>query len=63
VPVHTGARAPVNGTVHVAVTGIDEGTPVIAGRIGALREGTAVTLGQTPSSASAPTPAASRTAP
>ncbi|RZJ60188.1 MAG: efflux RND transporter periplasmic adaptor subunit [Acidovorax sp.] len=40
--VKTGARSVANGQTWVAVEGVAEGTPVIAGRIGQLREGTAV---------------------
>ncbi len=42
VDVKTGARSVVNGQTWVAIEGVAEGTPVIAGRIGQLREGTAV---------------------
>lgn len=62
VPVKTGARAVIRGQSLVAVEGAPAGTPVIAGRIGLLREGTPVSLvGGTP--AAAALPAASRTAP
>ncbi|MFN7153883.1 MAG: efflux RND transporter periplasmic adaptor subunit [Acidovorax sp.] len=57
-PVKTGTRAVVNGQTLVAVEGVPAGTPVIAGRIGQLREGTAVST-----AAAAPLSAASRTAP
>jgi len=40
--VKTGARSLVNGQAWVAVDGVPEGTVVVAGRIGQLREGTAV---------------------
>lgn len=54
VPVATGLRAAMQGTVWVAVEGLAAGTSVIAGRIGMLREGTLVE----PSQAQAPaTPA------
>jgi len=57
--VKTGTRAVVNGQTLVAVDGVPEGTVVIAGRIGQLREGTAVAV-----AAAVPAlPAASRTAP
>lgn len=60
--VKTGTRAVVNGQTLVAVQGVPAGTPVIAGRIGQLREGTAVSVaGSTTAAAAAP--AASRTAP
>ncbi len=42
-PVKTGARAVVGGQVLVAVEGAPEGTVVVSGRMGPLREGTAVT--------------------
>lgn len=51
-PVKTGARAVVDGQTLVAIDGAPEGTVVISGRMGQLREGTAVT-----------TPAASAAAP
>lgn len=60
--VKTGTRAVVGGQTLVAVEGVPAGTPVIAGRIGQLREGTAVSIaGSTTAAAAAP--AASRTAP
>jgi RND family efflux transporter MFP subunit len=58
VEVKTGARAVVEGQTVVAVEGVPEGTLVIAGRIGQLREGTAVVA-----SGAAATAAASRAAP
>lgn len=61
--VRTGHRAVVDGQTLVAVEGVPEGTAVIAGRIGQLREGTAVTVA---ASTAAPAPAgaaASRAAP
>ena len=61
--VKTGNRAVVDGQTLVAVEGVPEGTAVIAGRIGQLREGTAVTVA---ASTAAPAPAgaaASRAAP
>lgn len=62
--VKTGTRAVVNGQTLVAVEGVAAGTPVIAGRMGQLREGTAVSIAATPAPAAAPAlPAASRTAP
>ena len=57
-PVKTSTRAAVNGQTLVAVEGVPAGTPVIAGRIGQLREGTAVST-----AAAAPVSAVSRTAP
>jgi RND family efflux transporter MFP subunit len=66
VQVKTGTRAVINGQTLVAVEGVQAGTPVIAGRIGQLREGTAVSGGLAgaavaPSAPVAPT--ASRAAP
>ena len=58
VEVKTRARAVVEGQTVVAVEGVPEGTLVIAGRIGQLREGTAVVA-----SGAAATAAASRAAP
>ncbi|EJE54181.1 RND family efflux transporter, MFP subunit [Acidovorax sp. CF316] len=55
-PVKTGARAVVDGQTLVAVEGAPEGTVVVSGRMGQLREGTAVTTAATPS---APVAAAS----
>lgn len=69
VQVKTGTRAVINGQTLVAVEGVPAGTPVIAGRIGQLREGTAVSGGLAgaavaPAAASTPVaPAASRAAP
>jgi RND family efflux transporter MFP subunit len=40
--VELGERGDVNGVAMVAVKGIAEGTPVLAGSVGALRAGTAV---------------------
>ncbi|CAN7333137.1 efflux RND transporter periplasmic adaptor subunit [Acidovorax sp. LjRoot117] len=57
--VKTGARSVVNGQTWVAVQGVAEGTPVIDGRIGQLREGTAVTTAAAaPAGASASAPRA-----
>jgi RND family efflux transporter MFP subunit len=61
VQVQTGKRAVFNGQTWVAVDGVPAGTPVVAGRIGQLREGTAVSV-IAPAAASA-APAASRAAP
>lgn len=66
VQVKTGTRAIINGQTLVAVEGVPAGTPVIAGRIGQLREGTAVSGGLAGAAVapSAPVaPAASRAAP
>lgn len=60
--VKTGTRAVVGGQTLVAVEGVPAGTPVIAGRIGQLREGTAVSIAGAAAAAAA-VPAASRTAP
>ena len=62
VEVKTGTRAVVNGQTLVAVEGVPEGTVVVAGRIGQLREGTAVAVAATAATTPA-LPAASRTAP
>lgn len=57
-PVKTGARAVVDGQTLVAIEGAPEGTVVVSGRMGQLREGTAVTTAAAPSAAaSAPAPA------
>ena len=60
--IKTGTRAVVGGQTLVAVEGVPVGTPVIAGRIGQLREGTAVSTAGAAAAAAA-VPAASRTAP
>lgn len=60
--VKTGTRAVVDGQTLVAVEGVPVGTPVIAGRIGQLREGTVVSTAGAAAAAAA-VPAASRTAP
>lgn len=60
-PVKTGARAVVDGQTLVAIDGAPEGTVVVSGRMGQLREGTAIA---TSAAAAAPASApASRTAP
>ena len=43
-PVKTGQRAVVGGDTLVAVEGVPEGTAVVAGRMGSLREGTPVRI-------------------
>jgi RND family efflux transporter MFP subunit len=43
--VEIGLRSQVDGQTMVAVRGVDEGAVVVAGSVGALREGTAVRLG------------------
>ena len=60
--IKTGTRAVVGGQTLVAVEGVPAGTPVIAGRIGQLREGTAISIAGAATAAAA-VPAASRTAP
>ena len=64
-PVKTGTRAVVGGQTLVAVEGVPEGTVVIAGRIGLLREGTAVAVAASAATAAAAPAlaAASRAAP
>lgn len=64
-PVKTGIRAVVGGQTLVAVEGVPEGTVVIAGRIGLLREGTAVAVAASAATAAAAPAlaAASRAAP
>jgi len=54
-PVETGVRGTIDGTTMVAVRGIDEGASVVAGSVGALRDGTAVRLA--PAAAPSPVPA------
>ena len=61
--VKTGARSVVDGQTWVAVDGVGEGTLVVAGRIGALREGTAVSPAAAPARADAASAPAPRTAP
>ncbi|WP_026435023.1 efflux RND transporter periplasmic adaptor subunit [Acidovorax sp. JHL-9] len=61
-PVKTGRRAMVGGDTLVAIEGVPEGTAVVAGRMGSLREGTPVRiLENTP--AVTPAASASRAAP
>lgn len=50
-PVKTGARAVVDGQTLVAIDGAPEGTVVVSGRMGQLREGTAVTTAAPPPAA------------
>lgn len=57
--VKTGARTVQGGQTLVAVDGVPEGTAVIAGRVGTLREGTPVSATATPASAPAGAPAVS----
>ncbi len=62
--VKTGARAVVDGQTLVAIEGAPEGTAVISGRMGQLREGTAVATAAAPSApAAAASVPASRPAP
>lgn len=61
--VKTGTRAVVNGQTLVAVEGVPEGTPVITGRMGSLREGTPTTIATAPAAEPLAAPAAPRTAP
>lgn len=61
--VKTGARSVANGQTWVAVEGVAEGTLVVAGRIGQLREGTVVATAAAPAQADAASAPATRTAP
>ena len=64
VEVKTGTRAVFKGQTLVAVEGVPEGTVVLAGRIGPLREGTAVAVAAADTTAAAHVlPAASRPVP
>ena len=47
VPVGTGERSEVDGVVRVAVTGLGEGAQVLAGPVGAVREGVRVRIAAT----------------
>lgn len=58
VPVGTGRRGKLDGQDMVAVTGIEDGALVVAGLVGALREGTAVRLATPPADAVRPNRAA-----
>lgn len=62
-PVKAGARAVVDGQTVVAIEGAPEGTVVVSGRMGQLREGTAVTTAAAPAAAAPAATAASRPAP
>jgi RND family efflux transporter MFP subunit len=62
-PVKAGARAVVDGQTVVAIEGAPEGTVVVSGRMGQLREGTAVTKAASPAAAASAATAASRPAP
>ncbi|MGJ7494416.1 efflux RND transporter periplasmic adaptor subunit [Variovorax sp. RT4R15] len=56
-PVQTGQRGQLDGQTFVAVSGIEDGTLVVAGSIGPLREGTRVKLAAAAAAAAAPAPA------
>ncbi|MGV3682230.1 MAG: efflux RND transporter periplasmic adaptor subunit [Acidovorax sp.] len=62
-PVKAGARAVVDGQTVVAIEGAPEGTVVVSGRMGQLREGTAVTTAAAPAAAAPAATASSRPAP
>jgi RND family efflux transporter MFP subunit len=62
-PVTMGARAVVDGLTLVAVEGAPQGTQVISGRMGVLREGTAVAAGASAGSAAVGAEAPAPTAP
>lgn len=57
-PVTPGLRAVVQGQTLVAIEGVPAGTSVVAGRIGQLREGTAVTTAPGPAASATPAAAA-----
>ena len=63
VPVKPGARAVVAGDTLVAFEGVAEGTAVVAGRMGSLREGTPVRVQDAPAAPAAAATPASRPAP
>ena len=63
VPVKPGARAVVAGDTLVAIEGVAEGTAVVAGRMGSLREGTPVRMQDAPAAPAAAASPASRPAP
>jgi len=52
--VQPGARGSANGETLVAITGLADGTPVIRGHIGILREGTPVRYTQMPAPGASP---------
>ncbi|MFN3375053.1 MAG: efflux RND transporter periplasmic adaptor subunit [Burkholderiaceae bacterium] len=58
-PVRLGPRSSEGGTTWVAVEGLDAGQRVLAGRLGALREGTRVQVAAAPTAASAASTASS----
>jgi hypothetical protein len=62
-PVKTGDRAVVAGDTQVAIEGVPEGTAVVAGRMGSLREGTPVRVQDAPAAPAAAATPASRPAP
>jgi len=55
-PVETGLRGQADGQTMVAVRGIDDGAVVVAGSVGALRDGTAVRLAPIAAAGTRPTP-------
>jgi RND family efflux transporter MFP subunit len=55
-PVETGLRGQADGHTMVAVRGIDDGAVVVAGSVGALRDGTAVRLAPVAAAGTRPTP-------
>ena len=55
-PVETGLRGQADGQTMVAVRGIDDGAVVVAGSVGALRDGTAVRLAPIAAAGARPTP-------
>jgi RND family efflux transporter MFP subunit len=55
-PVETGVRGQVQGQSMVALRGIDDGAVVVAGNVGALRDGTAVRLAPVAATAARPAP-------
>lgn len=57
-PVTPGLRAVVQGQTLVAIEGVPTGTSVVAGRIGPLREGTAVATAPGAATSAAPVAAA-----
>ena len=63
VPVVPGGGAVVAGDALVAIEGVAEGTAVVAGRMGSLREGTPVRMQDAPAAPAAAASPASRPAP
>jgi hypothetical protein len=63
-PVKTSTRAVEAGDTLVAVEGVPEGTQVVAGRMGSLREGTPVRIqASVPATPAAAASSAARAAP